>query len=343
MKQRGIIMIILELLMVVIGLAAVVASFRLAEGNGQKAEENTDTQNQRYAGPDFSKEIAEEMAKAAEKLKEQAEQAFDEIDGQLSKLSNDKIMGMSEYSDQVLDKIEKNHAEVVFLYDMMGEKQEEIKKLIAEADSLRADIHDEAAKEYQKLKEQETALNELCKQSEVASMELKRVTEKSNHVLNGADRRQENPYDAGEDMDILRNLLEEKDDPEDFRLGFDTDAKNSLYDAEIARIEEEEKSLIKESGNGEGEQKRVFGTKDTEFSQVDDSGDVPELKEIKTWRSRKRKVEPVKAQNTEPEVVNHNNEIISLYKKGRSVMDISKMLSIGQGEVKFVIDLFNAR
>ena len=40
---------------------------------------------------------------------------------------------------------------------------------------------------------------------------------------------------------------------------------------------------------------------------------------------------------------NHNTEIIHLYKKGYSVLEISKMLSLGQGEVKFVIDLYENR
>ena len=39
---------------------------------------------------------------------------------------------------------------------------------------------------------------------------------------------------------------------------------------------------------------------------------------------------------------NHNAEIIKLYKEGNSVFDISKLLSIGQGEVKLVIDLYKA-
>ena len=38
-----------------------------------------------------------------------------------------------------------------------------------------------------------------------------------------------------------------------------------------------------------------------------------------------------------------NSEIIALYKKGISILEISKMLSIGQGEVKLVVDLYNAR
>ena len=37
---------------------------------------------------------------------------------------------------------------------------------------------------------------------------------------------------------------------------------------------------------------------------------------------------------------NRNKEILSLYKKGNSVLEISKALDMGQGEVKLVIDLF---
>ena len=42
-------------------------------------------------------------------------------------------------------------------------------------------------------------------------------------------------------------------------------------------------------------------------------------------------------------LINSNSEIIALYKKGISILEISKMLLIGQGEVKLVVDLYNAR
>lgn len=64
------------------------------------------------------------------------------------------------------------------------------------------------------------------------------------------------------------------------------------------------------------------------------------------------KIEEEEAKNTPQEryrplhqqekASNHNDEIIELYKNGRSILEISKMLSIGQGEVKFVIDLHQA-
>ncbi len=39
---------------------------------------------------------------------------------------------------------------------------------------------------------------------------------------------------------------------------------------------------------------------------------------------------------------NKNEEILRLHKAGRSILDISKALNLGQGEVKLVIDLYGA-
>jgi DNA-binding NarL/FixJ family response regulator len=39
----------------------------------------------------------------------------------------------------------------------------------------------------------------------------------------------------------------------------------------------------------------------------------------------------------------NNSEILSLYNQGKSVIEISKLLGLGQGEVKLVIDLFKGK
>ncbi len=79
-----------------------------------------------------------------------------------------------------------------------------------------------------------------------------------------------------------------------------------------------------------------------------------EMKETaisETVSSKKSDVEekkvPVKAkkkqvsqgENSRPVSLN-NTEILELYSKGKSIMDISRQLGVGQGEVKLIIDLF---
>ena len=144
-------MIFLEATMIVIGLAAVIISFRISDKKvSNTAEVDMEANMQKFD------EVKEELSQKAESI-------LESTDDKLSTLSNEKIMGMNEYSDQVMDKIEKNHAEVVFLYDMLNEKQEEVKQLVHDIDSLKAEIHNEAAKGYQSIKEQERQLDELKK------------------------------------------------------------------------------------------------------------------------------------------------------------------------------------
>ena len=45
-------------------------------------------------------------------------------------------------------------------------------------------------------------------------------------------------------------------------------------------------------------------------------------------------------ENLDTGEINRNDEIIALHKSGKSIMEISKLLGMGQGEVKLIIDLY---
>lgn len=280
-------MIFLEIAMLLLGLGAVIYSFYYVEKKRETQPADTEK-----AVMDDS-EISERLQEKIEELDEKAETVFHKTDDKLSELSNEKIMGMSEYSDQVLDKIEKNHTEVVFLYDMLNEKQEEMKKLVNEMDSIKADLHNEAALEYQKLKEQEEVLQGLRKDLELETLQLESIKKENALAFEETDH-DDFSNSSDEFHELLGNHEAEMEPVQE-----ETAVQSSVYDAEIARIEEEEAKTQSE--------------------------------------------DKYKSYKEENEIVNHNDEIISLYKKGRSILEISKMLSMGQGEVKFVIDLYNAR
>ncbi len=56
----------------------------------------------------------------------------DTTEDQMNRLCNDKIMAVDEFSRQLLEKIENNHQEVVFMYNMLNEKEKEIKNIVLE-------------------------------------------------------------------------------------------------------------------------------------------------------------------------------------------------------------------
>jgi len=271
-------MIFLEIAMILVGLGAIVYSSRIPEVK----KEDTDSSLQK----EKEREREEAEARQKEKLQEmldsftqKAEDVCDRLEEKMGHSSNEKIMGISEHSDQVLEKIEKNHEETVFMYNMMNEKQEELKKLAHDIDLMKAEAHDETAKAYQEIREQRKQFEELKKEIE---------------------------------MDLL--AFQQKGQP-------DAD-QASIYDAEIARIEAEEARERTLSGPN------MFA-----------AGAVQEESARPRAQSAGGQYQPLPEQK---EITNHNDEIIFLYKKGHSVKDISRMLSLGQGEVKLVIDLYNA-
>lgn len=60
--------------------------------------------------------------------------AMEKTERSLERVSNEKIMAVNEYSDTVLEDIGKNHREVMFLYDMLNDKQKNIKTTVSQVE-----------------------------------------------------------------------------------------------------------------------------------------------------------------------------------------------------------------
>ncbi len=266
-------MIVIEIIMILIGLGAVIASFRLSndnkENDGVKAEID-------------SEQIDEKIREAVKKTEEEI---LNKADEKFSQISNDKIMGFNEYSNEIFDKIEKNHEETVFLYNMLTEKEKEIQNLIHSVDTTNADLRDETAKAYQKVKKQLSDVDSALKQMEVENVKDNTMKSlKAEEITTLSENGKENVFENDE---------------------VSMSEKNTVLD-------EEEAKAIAEITN------------EAYISHAQDDNIFEE-------------------NNKSENKLNSNSEIIALYKKGRNVLEISKMLSIGQGEVKLVIDLYNAR
>lgn len=85
-------------------------------------------------------------------IRERENETIQYVEDKLAHVSNEKIMAVSEYSDQILEKIDKNHKEVVFLYDMLNEKENEMKEFVKEVDKSKVVLEELANKELEKQK-----------------------------------------------------------------------------------------------------------------------------------------------------------------------------------------------
>ena len=73
-------------------------------------------------------------------IDEQLDASMDKVDRALEKETNDKIMAISDYSDTVLESMNKTHNEIMFLYSMLNDKHTELTGMVSELQRLAADI-----------------------------------------------------------------------------------------------------------------------------------------------------------------------------------------------------------
>lgn len=110
----------------------------------------------RFDGPENVQSVNVSLSdKQKEAIKGQISSVFKEQTDELTRnvevntkdalehLSNEKIKELSEYSDTVLAEINKNHTEVMFLYDMLNEKSKEVHNNIRDL-NLAAEVVQEA-------------------------------------------------------------------------------------------------------------------------------------------------------------------------------------------------------
>ncbi|MBR6307602.1 MAG: hypothetical protein IKR39_03255 [Lachnospiraceae bacterium] len=132
-------MSVTEIVLLVIGGLFFGVSFFLPDG--KKKEEEHVTKEE------IKKLIDEEMATAKSRIDDMVDEtvlySVEKAERALEEISNKKIMAVDEYSETVLNKINVNHDEAVFLYDMLNSKDEKLKTEGQELQNTRTQIEAE--------------------------------------------------------------------------------------------------------------------------------------------------------------------------------------------------------
>lgn len=128
-------MTVLEIVLLIAGVLCVAVSFLVKDGSGQSL--NT--------GDEQPKELTEQDK---ERIKRQIDEILEKkisdisekTEAQLDKISNTKILEMNDYAETVMEEINRNHNETVFLYDMLNEKAKEVKSTVRDVNMAKREV-----------------------------------------------------------------------------------------------------------------------------------------------------------------------------------------------------------
>lgn len=296
----------LEIFLVVFGILLIAISYIFSEhllsvdqGDGEDANVTKVTREI------VKKEVEAEVANVIDEKIEQAEVKLD-------KITTEKIMALGNYSDDVNTKITKNHDEVMFLYDMLSDKEKTIKNTIRDVEALKLSVN---------------ARNKTNEEnSSFLQDESKEKNQKTNkNIGNKSDRNTTINLSRIEDeLNSLSGLSTVKKSGNINRSGNSNKLGNINESNNISKS-----SKISETSNV-NEENVAREAKKTNASNISNTAKRmnEQLEEISTLGNEK---------------TNNNKAILDLYNNGKTNIEIAKTLGLGMGEVKLVIDLFNSR
>lgn len=122
----------LQIAMIMIGIVCLIGSFFVSEKLSKADLEEMKKMSDEEIKVIIDSKMQEAASQIDERLQEKVDLATAQMERSGEKETNEKIMAISEYSDTVLSSMNKSHDEIVFLYDMLNEKQERVTELIKE-------------------------------------------------------------------------------------------------------------------------------------------------------------------------------------------------------------------
>ena len=126
-----------EIILIIIGIVCIVVSCFLVE---QKKEDIVETELGNMSEQFLYSQLSDANETISTHVTKLKEDVLDQAQEDMNRLSNQKIMAVHEYSEQVLGDIKKSHDEVMFLYQMLTDKEEELKASLEEMQHVKREV-----------------------------------------------------------------------------------------------------------------------------------------------------------------------------------------------------------
>ena len=132
----------MEVALLIFGAGALAASFIIPAKN--ETQDTVQQVDEELIRSMIEKEMGDAKDRVSEVVDETLDYAVEKTERSCERISNEKIMAISEYSETVLADINKSHQEVMFLYDMLNDKHNNLKETVKHVDKTAKEAEEAA-------------------------------------------------------------------------------------------------------------------------------------------------------------------------------------------------------
>lgn len=329
----------LEILLLILGAVIFIASFIVPESKSE-----LDAADKQLTQEKLQELLQEEMknvrSQVADAVDETVHYSMEKTERGLERLTNEKMTAVSEYAQTVLEDIHKNHEEVMFLYDMLNNKHENLKETATEVSMA--------------VKEASVKVSELDA-ARAAEPEID-PDQPIEPVMEDARTGEPIVEENFEPISLsgIEKLKRREDSLHEMDKAAESVVKKAIAQSPV--IPKEKKPAPAEEKDEKPAEPAVKTEEKTAAGPVKKEKPVKpaESKPKKTAAKAKTKAKTeAKTEAKTPESgdialslqpitdsSNKNERVLALHKQGKSNVAIAKELGLGVGEVKLIIDLF---
>ena len=301
----------MEIALLVTGVIIFVISFVMPEVPMKKSDRELAAEKEE-AKRLVEQEVDTMRLRVGEATNDTVDFAVEKAERSLEKVSNEKIMAVGEYADTVLEEINKNHQEVMFLYDMLKDKQTDLTNTIREADAA---AHKIEGLSHDAMDASETLLRGMS----VASVSQKGLTQ--------------------EQKSIFDDLVIPEPEPVVFKQKDPEALTQSKIEAQLLGIKSPEDAIAKAITADAPEPLKEKVVYDILSGGAYKEGNIVNVSAPAAGAATAADFEAMGSVQEQPG--NNNDKILAMAEQGLDTVQIAKTLGLGVGEVKLVLDLFH--
>ncbi len=310
----------MEIALLVIGVIIFVISFLMPEVPMKKSDREIAAEKEE-ARRLVEQEVDTMRLRVGEATSETVGYAVDKAERSLEKVSNEKIMAVGEYAGTVLEEINKNHQEVMFLYDMLKDKQTDLTNTIREADAAASKIENLS---HSAMDASETLLRGMS----VASVSQKGLTNEQKSVFDDLVIPDAKPVVFASDNKPAEEAPRSRGKA----------LTQSKIEAQLLGIDKPEDAIAKAITADAPEPLKEKVVYDILSGGAYREGNIVGAAPA-AGAATAADFEAMRGDDTQAPA-NNNDKILAMANQGLDTVQIAKTLGLGVGEVKLVLDLF---
>lgn len=247
----------LEIILLFLGALIFIGSFIVPESKSEMDEVDKQL-TQEQVQEMLKEEIKGVRSQVEDTVGETVSYSMERTERALERITNEKLTAISEYTETVLTDIHKSHEEVLFLYDMLNDKHQNIKDTATEVNKAVKEatvVVQEADLVKKEVSEATQALDEAFKPMEISGLEILQQT-----VAVAEPPEQKKPVEKKKTKPTAKKA--EKPEMSGIDLQFDsaqgTADNNNERILELHKKGKSNVAIAKELGLGVGEVKLVI-------------------------------------------------------------------------------------